>query len=371
MKRKTILTLFICVLLAVQSFALVATPKHGPVYYGIRHNGMGNTSVAVVDDRYALFNNPAGLAMFDEHIEISLCPLLLNLDQKFFNIAGFLLENESKLDKPNNYDTEFFNEFSEIDGQWAMLGYLPEATVTTRRFAFGTYNVLSTRVSAETGHFIPKLGLGGNNDFVMTAGYAHPIKKQYAVGLTFKYIYRLVLNDTILGFTNTLKAAEELQNGISGGMTGFSEWAHLERGFGFDLGGMAKFNNTTVGLAMQDIFEYLDGEFKQVRVSLGAAHHFGKVEKLPMVDELLIAMDIKDLFREDNFFNKIHLGAEADFHVAALRLGINQGYPVFGFGLNFFLMHFDYAFLTEELGYYPGQKPITSHLVSLRLGLTF
>jgi hypothetical protein len=334
---------------------------------------MGNASVAVVDDRYSLFNNPAGLGFFKEHMELSISPLFLHLDKNFFDIAGFLLKNEKKLKDPNTYDQAFFNDFNEIDAKWAELGYLPEATFATRRFGFGMYNVLSTRISAETGHFIPKLGLGGNEDLVLTAAYAHRIKEIFSVGASFKYIYRVVLPDSILGFTDTYKFSKELQNSALGGNMGaFLDLGHLERGFGFDVGGMANVGEALrFGLAVQDLFEYLDGDFKHVRVGLGSAYRILPATRIPFIKDLIVAMDIKDIFLKDSFFNKLYMGTELDMHLAALRLGLNQGYPTFGFGLNFFIFHVDYAYLTEEAGFYPGQIPKSAHRFSLRLGFKF
>ena len=216
--------LLILIVFTIAPHALVATRDLGTVYYGIRHNGMGNTSVAVADDRYSLFNNPAGLDLFKEHIELSLCPVLLQIDNNFLNVAGFLLKHENELKDPNVYTEKFFSDFTAIDARWAKLGYLPEATIITRHFGFGIYNVLSTRVNAGTGHFIPKLGLGGNEDFVITAGYGNRFAKILSLGFNIKYIYRIVLPDTSFGFTDTYAAANELKDGMLGGnLTAFGE----------------------------------------------------------------------------------------------------------------------------------------------------
>lgn len=373
MKNKINLLLFVFLACAFPSFALVATPDMGPVYYGIRHNGMGNVSVAVVDDRYSLFNNPAGLDLFREHVELSICPFLLHLDQKFYDIASFLLKNEKELKNPDLYTNEFFNDFSKIDAKWAKLGFFPEATFTTRHFGFGAYNVLSTSVSAETGHFIPKLGLGGNEDFVLTAGYANRIQKLFSVGIAFKYIYRVVLPDTIFGFTDTYKASRELKGGIAGGnLAAFMTWARLERGIGFDFGGMMHLGSTRIGVTAQDVGEYLEGEFKRVRFSAGVSHRFLPIMEIPFVDEFLVALDVKDVLRpKDSFFNKVYFGTELDMHMLALRGGFSQGYPTFGASLNFSILCLEYAYTTEEWGYYPGQFPVSAHLLSARLGIKF
>lgn len=93
--------------------------------------------------------------------------------------------------------------------------------------------------------------------------------------------------------------------------------------------------------------------------------------EIPFVRELLIAADIKDISGKDIFFNKVHFGAELDMEKIAIRCGINQGYPTYGFGINLSILHIDYAYLTEEWGYYPGQNPNSAHIISVRTGFKF
>lgn len=373
MMNKTRNILLTLALTASSCLALVATREMGPVYFGIRHNGMGNTSVAIVDDRYSLFNNPAGLDLFKERIEVSLCPLLLHLDNKFADIAAFLINREAQLKDPNLYDREFFDEFSNIDARWAKLGYLPEATIVTRHFGLGAYNVLSTRVAAETGHFIPKLGLAGNEDFVLTAAIANRFAKILSMGFAFKYIYRIVLPDTVFGFSDTYVASQELKSdgALGGDLTAFTNWATLERGIGFDIGSMLHFGATRFGFVMQDMAEYLDGEWKHIRLSVGFSRRILTLMELPFVRDVVFGMDMKDLTGDDSFYNKIHMGAEVDASLVALRVGLSQGYPTFGGALNLSIFHVEYAYLTEEWGYYPGQSPNPAHLFATSLGFKF
>ncbi len=363
---------FLLIFVVFSSWALVGTRDDGPMYYGIRHNGMGNTSIAIVDDRYSLFNNPAGLDLFGEHVELSIAPISLHINQTFYEIASFLLKHQAQLKDPGLYDKPFFDNFSAIDAQWAKIGYLPEATLVFQHFGVGAYNVLSTKISAETGHFIPKIQLAGNQDFVLTAGYGGRLLKTLSVGVTVKYIYRVVLPDTCFGFTDTYAASKELTDGIAGGnLTAFSKWAHLERGVGFDVGSMLHMGATKFGLTIQDLAEYLDGKRKHTRISLGVSHRFLSLLELPFVKDIVVGMDIKDITGKDNFFNKLHLGSELDLHAIALRCGINQGYPTFGVSLSLAILHFEYAYTTEEWGYYPGQAPNPAHIFSSRLGFKF
>jgi hypothetical protein len=62
------------------------------------------------------------------------------------------------------------------------------------------------------------------------------------------------------------------------------------------------------------------------------------------------------------------MGLETRFKNADVRVGINQGYPTFGLGFSYFFLTLNYVYYTEELGIYPGQNPLSTHLIELHLG---
>lgn len=68
--------------------------------------------------------------------------------------------------------------------------------------------------------------------------------------------------------------------------------------------------------------------------------------------------------------NKLHLGAELSLPLVDLRAGLHQGYSTFGFGMNLWILRFEVAQYTEELGEYPGQRPDPRIQVGLTLDLS-
>jgi len=67
---------------------------------------------------------------------------------------------------------------------------------------------------------------------------------------------------------------------------------------------------------------------------------------------------------------KLHMGAEVSLPLIDLRAGLNQGYSTFGFGLDLWLLRFEAAQYTEELGVYPGQRPDQRIQVAITLDLS-
>lgn len=71
-----------------------------------------------------------------------------------------------------------------------------------------------------------------------------------------------------------------------------------------------------------------------------------------------LQIPIKDELTEPSFWTWTHLGAEAKFlQFLAVRAGINQGYFTFGLGAKLFVVDFNLAVYTDELGRYSGFIP--------------
>ncbi len=86
------------------------------------------------------------------------------------------------------------------------------------------------------------------------------------------------------------------------------------------------------------------------------------------------SFDIQDMTNIlDGFATRIHMGTEGAFWVgknkmAALRLGLNQGYLTFGGGVNFWILKANFAYYTQETGPKIGMRPETKYIFNLQLG---
>ncbi len=364
---------FYTIVTLVLSLSLpVLSAIQGPDYHDIRAMGMGNTSTAVTTDRTAVFHNPAGLAYIREKLQFSLSPLVFEIDGIFFDLVREMVKQGDKLSDLNKVDDDFINMISEHDGNWAGFSYIPEFTIATKKLGFGVYSVLPIGLMIESGHLIPKLALKAERDIVITASAGFPLKNdKHAIGASIKYIQRTPLEMDITKYTETFQLFDEVSSGPLGIVGNYSDIKH---GMTIDAGGMHDLvKGFRLAWNIKDLIGFVGDEYiVPPRLNLGCSYYFPQLEKVETIKNLILAFEISNIFgiektTEDyeHFGKKIHIGAELDLRYAALRLGINQGYPTIGFGLRFGLFKADYAFFTEELGYYPGQFPQKKHTLSL------
>lgn len=348
----------------------------GPDYDDIRAMGMGNTVTPVTTDRTAIFHNPAGLAFIKDKFQCSFVPVGIAIDGAFSSLVAEMINQGDKLSDLNKVDQDFLDMISEYDGNWAGFSYIPEITLATKRFGFGMYSVLPIGVMIESGHLIPKLALRAERDIVVTTSFGIPFKEKHAIGASLKYIQRTPLEVEITKYSETFKLFDEISSGPLGIV---GDYSSIQHGVTLDVGLMHNFlPGFRFAWSVKDLIGAIGGEYiAPPRLNLGCSYFFPQLDHIETIRNLIIAFEITNLFgiekkteEFEHFAKKIHIGAELDLNYAALRLGVSQGYPTIGVGLKFGLFKADYAFFTEELGYYPGQFPNKKHIVSLGVEIT-
>lgn len=339
----------------------------GPSYKGVRAMGMGNAVTAVVDDRYALYNNPAGLNLFDGHFEFSTSlPFFINGNVK--DLIDFVMGHKENLGNPDKLDRSTIEASYKIDGVWTTVGLSPEVSFMAPFMGAGAYITFPPHLTYESGPLIPKLGMGGVSDFVMMAGTSRRFLRTLSLGLSTKYVYRYYMEDKFLTYTETKGMAKKLQSSTTSALTAFEELVKPTHGVGMDVGALYHFGLFRVGVSIQDFPTIIGGELMTPQFNIGTAYKIAPLMELPFIDDMTAAVDFRNLIAYGNFFSKVHMGLETRMKNADLRFGINQGYPTFGVGFSYFFMTLNYVYYTEELGAYPGQNPLSTHLVELHLG---
>lgn len=118
--------------------------------------------------------------------------------------------------------------------------------------------------------------------------------------------------------------------------------------------------------------EVLEGRDGRASFRAGAAYHLPRLLALGPVRELSLALDYASASTSESaqpFLSKFRLGAQAAAGPATLRLGLSQGYPSLGLGLELPFAQLHYALYGTEDGRLPGQLGHYSHLLQLRFGL--
>jgi hypothetical protein len=359
-------TLVCLLLLAAMAFGAPL----GPRYYDIRCMGMGNTTVAVTTDRTAIFHNPAGLGLLKDKFEFSLTPLLLSVDGKLLTYLSVLNKQKSKLTNIANIDSSFFNAIGPLDGYWAGIKYAPEISMARKNLGFGIYSTFPLDVRIETGHFIPKLGVMGQGDLVVTGSASMPIvNENNLAGLSLKVFERKLVPEQITSYTETFLMFDKISQNPLGALNDLATTAY---GASIDVGLMHDFNGLRLAYDMHDLLGFVGSSMIIPRFDVGTAYYFPQLEKMKWIRDMIASVEFSNLFgfepvthRYEHFGKKIHAGAEVDVWLLALRGGINQGYPTFGLGVSFGLLDLNYVYFTEELGYFPGQMPRDMHVFSM------
>ncbi|MBD3419961.1 MAG: hypothetical protein GF398_07590 [Chitinivibrionales bacterium] len=361
---------------AVITCLLDAAPK-GPAYDGIRSMGMGNTTVAVTTDRTAIFHNPAGLSLLQDDLQVSLAPVIMSFFGNITDYIDFVGEHGDKLDDINQIDTTFIQDLSSLDGQWIGLDYFPEFTVATKNLGFGFYSVWPVALSGETGHLVPKFNIRGQQDLVLTWAVGVPLKHENNLfGISMEYVRRAPVENHITKYSDTHRISQDFDQNVLSSLGILGDLADIQHGVSFDVGFMHNIKGFRLAYALKDFFAVVGGKVVVPQLDLGGAYYFPFTQEIEIIRSLIVALEISDIWgfepvskKYEHFAKKLHAGAEIDFTYLALRGGINQGYPTFGVGAMLGPLSLNYVYFTEELGYFPGQRPNSRHVFSAGLSL--
>ena len=346
----------------------------GPNYDDIRALAMGNASVAVTTDRTAIFHNPAGLSLLRDKVEFSVTPVVASMHGNVVKLFNAMKDQGSKLNSLGAIDQDFIDMVNDLDGEWYSVNYLPEVTVAGKNIGFGFYSVWPVTARIEGGHLIPKLGIKGQRDLVFTWAVGIPLQHEdHYMGISMEYVQRTPVEETITTYTETFDYFKSFK---SRPFSVLGDFSSIQHGVSFDIGFMHNFGGFRLAHDVKDIFGVIGGELVvPPQVDVGCSYFFPQMEKVPFIDNLILAMEFSDVFglepdteKYEQFWKKTHLGFEIDMRYVALRAGLNQGYATAGVGLRVGTVWLDYVFFTEEVGYYAGQSPDSRHVLGIGFG---
>ena len=332
-------------------------------YTGVRPIGMGGAFTAVADDRNTIFYNPAGLSRVKS--------FTLGILNPAAGIGENGLDMYSDMDDTDMDDT---GEVTELLRDYVgdhihlyaavtpQIGFtLKDFGVMISAFAIGNMDSAVRNPVYPEFHMDAHVDVGG----IGGIGFLVPGIKGLRAGLAFKAISRESLNEV---YTPAEIAGDDFDDRIEDDQKSGS-------GSGFDLGLIYtlpwdKYFQTDVALSGQNLpeIDFDDGECLETEWTAGIA-----VRKQIGSFGLLAALDYRDITEnideDDDFGKRIHMGAEIKFKdFIALRGGSNQGYPTLGASIDVWLLKFDAAMYSEEVGAYSGQKEDKRYMAQITLG---
>ena len=340
----------------------IMAKQYPRLFRGVRPLGMGDAFTAVADDENALFYNPAGLSEISS-FQIGIINPLVEVSKKSIDLVqdaqdADLDDTGEVADLLREYVGEhqhfrvslFPHVGFNVAGAGVMVGGLGQGTLdaSIRNPVWPEANVDAVIDYGVLGGFgldLPFEGLRG--------------------GIALKFLQRESLSEI---YTATDIADPNFEDTLEDDL-------HSGSGFSADLGviyelGFVPVFDTNVALVVQNIPEMDMGDAKDIdtQANLGLS-----IEKSFSAFGLVGALDYKDLTgaieEDDDISKRIHLGAELKFlKFLAVRAGLNQGYLSAGATLDLWVLRFDFATYSEEVGAYAGQREDRRYVAQITLG---
>jgi hypothetical protein len=253
--------------------------------------------------------------------------------------------------------------------------YVPNETWS---WAFGIQQFASADINIRSNYqFVSRIIADAGASF--TLGRKFMENKELSVGATVHAKYRVSTSEELndgFGLIDYIKG-EELSLQDSGGEGGqldvdlgatyvlpFHPWE-------LDFQAAATVNNILGGTYQQFSVDALGtgtSPIAQPR-TFGAGMSVTKPE-LWKLKGTTVAFELSDIGNngDASVFRFVHVGAETNLSVLALRAGLNQGYWTAGVGLDLKLVRLDYASYGEEIGLVMGSQENRVHAIKFAMG---
>ena len=344
-----------------------------------RNSAIGGPHAALTDQFSTIFNNPAGYRGVKSDFTVS------NLGFRITGPVSTLL-----LASQGGDITSILGELGSTTIGLEMNGPIYIGKIDNN-MAWGVFNVLDTDI------FIPTLTqdarINGRFDLGGVFGYSFGVdfidtNNQMNFGFLTKLFFRTEMKIT-KSFTDIIAAISDITSLFD------PNTLPLDMGFGvgIDLGMKYIWNDSlSFGLAVRDIytplfmFKYnslgtlIDGGSPNFEyLTLPSDYSFGIMYSpdIAFFDGLI--GDIKVMFDYNNIFDfaldpenarhiLLHFGLGVEFTVfdiLALRLGVYEGLPTTGLGLDLHLFKFNFAMFGSELSSQPGLMSVYNLMVGI------
>lgn len=324
-----------------------------------RVQAMGGSGVALVEDRDALFYNPAGLAQVKD-LSLHLVSLNTEGSQDVLSMGLGALEGSSQLSRAN------LNTFVGKDLSLRAQGAAQLVSPFFSMAAIGDQQ-LSLRLKN-----LPLLqgSLGVQSTYGVQAGFGVP---------SFKV--RRKRGEVLIGFApKALKrsggfSSVTMTDILTGNVVNYRNLInHFGSAVGLDFGlqyrrPLKRGAFWGLGLAWRDIGDttFTNGAASQkATLTLGT----GLAVRSSREAWLRFAADYADIGLTQTWAQKVRLGIETTFPFLRLSTGLYQGGLSYGAGLSFWLFELSFLSYREELGVQVGQDPERRYGVQLGLQLS-
>ena len=327
-----------------------------------RSMAMGGTGVALADDDYALFHNPAGLAGQDTR-RFKL--LDLNLEASLDTYTTF----STAMDVFKSFKISSLNQLmgKNIAFRTAVIPMiqLPHFAITyfaDIQLALNEFNLANPtfRLGDMITHGV-QAGLGWN--------LLHGGKKStedLRVGVAGKVLWRKggYYDISTAGFLQAASGGKQCINNLIGA---------YGIGYGADLGmqyvdRVNKDSKVFFGTSVTDIANTKFSDSHAAEIPMNISLGFGAEQRLEIF-KMKFDFDLRNITAETAFVNKTHVGAEISMPLFDIDLGLNQMNFTYGVTFDIWILRISAVSYVEEYGIFFHQEASRKYLLKFDFGL--
>lgn len=371
LSRKTLALLLLTFLFGGVPLAFAQEGVHTSIhrlYESPRAMGMGGTSIAVANDYSAIFQNPAGLARFENwqfngSLEVGLSAEQLMAFTSELDRASKIENEQDSFNATvevlqRNYGKQYSLRTGVFQGiyaapNWSLAIIPAELTLDLRVHNQGT----------------PAINVRAFLDTTIAYGYAkafavEALPGRWSWGVTSKFVNRGYANKQVnaldLSVDPEVFRASDLRDGST---------VDFDIGFLYSpaaANGWLEATRPTFGFVARNVLDYgfknslnlFNKEDTEPPEKLHRTLDFGSKFELPSwsIFNWRLAADFRDVLHPSSSLRKsTHLGAEFDWTMMSrwkgqYRMGVNQGYPTFGASFMMLIFRMDLVTYGEDIG---------------------
>lgn len=331
--------------------------------------GMGGAYYSKSNNKYAAFYNPAGVARV-KGTTIEYFPLTIGVDSdaisSLSSVSNIISATGGSLSDPNVIANSINSIIDIFIGKFVTIGPITFFPAYTRKgLSIGLFSNTVVKATAYNPAISELQAVGrSDNGFTTTLGYNFLKNDALSFGVSFKALVRAQIEKTytIFDLTDIIVNQKPLLGDIFTDLfeNGLAVGAFASVGIIYDLPFLRSEIAPRIAVSINDVgylFRLNDSNVDAINPSLNVSLGISPSYYNTVKSDIMI--DFVDLFflnsNDNSILKRINIGAEVLFiDTYALRVGIHQGYPTFGAGLNFKYFKLNYAFYTEELGHEVG-----------------
>ena len=328
-----------------------------PVRVSTRSLAMGGATLLSSGPIEAGYYNPGSLTL-NRGFSLYIPMVQATVDNNFLDTVKWIDDHQADFDDFDSMSDPdklaFINEVNdEIGNKWIAVNVDPMIGVQVGSFSLSAYSVTRANVRMATSTAFPyqepEIQAYAINDIVFNAGVGLQLAPLLHGGVGVRYVNRRMSDGIVTVSSEDGGSITDL----------FGEASESDgesiNGFALDVGGTFTLTQAfAVGGVIRGLVSSMEDEDWEPELSVGArVKPLELLMGIPLVfvRDITVEANISDLAnsRDEDYAEKLQLGAEVKIPLFALRAGMNRGRISYGLGMHFLVVDLAVAKATVPL----------------------